>query len=856
MEKIPFINLVHPEDRDWVLDMHTKRLTGEPQPAFYKLRIWDKYERMKWGELNVITITLEGEPAVLAFLNDINEKEEAERALRLEKERAQKYLDIAGVIILILDTEGSIKLINQHGIKITGFSEEELLGKNWFSLLLDETNSTHEKEKFNLLTSGRVDVIENDEAHIQCKNNEKKIIGWTHSVLYDEAGKISGTLSSGEDITQRKLAEMELIKSEQNLRTLIDQSPIGIITIDINGVITDANPQGLSYLKLATQTNVIGKNIQTLSPLFNNNDEVDFQKVIETSESLEQEFWIKSSKSKELFFRTKIVPRYNLQGKKMGAILLFENFTTRKYSEFIQEAIIQVSTELRKATTRSEMLPLITQQVSGLLKTDGTTLAIMDDKNENLINEYSTGIWEPLMGTSLKNGEGLSAVVLENFETFISNNAQDDPRANRTNNVRMPMSVIGVPMVTKKDIIGILWVGRDNEFYDYEIKILEAIGGLAANAIQRASLHEETQLRSQRLFTLREIDKAITNSFDLLPITDVLLVSIMNQLTPDAALIWLFDQEKEHLQLLGGEGFSSSLKISNNIKLGQGFCGKVASSRNKLMVKETNEINSYLSEDLGFAENDSFAHYYAQPLIARNDLKGVLEIYFKEPFNENREWIEFFETLSGQAAIAIDNTALFHDLQVSNTEISRAYDETLEGWARALEMRDMETYGHSDRVTDLTLLLAVKMKIESSQLVNIRRGSLLHDIGKMGIPDNILNKPGKLDEEEWKIMKLHPVYAYKMLSPIRYLLPALDIPYCHHEKWDGSGYPRELKGAEIPISARIFAIVDVWDALSSDRPYRKAWPQEKVLAYIQEESGIHFDPEIVKTFMEMIKKIH
>ena len=321
-------------------------------------------------------------------------------------------------------------------------------------------------------------------------------------------------------------------------------------------------------------------------------------------------------------------------------------------------------------------------------------------------------------------------------------------------------------------------------------------------------------------------------------------------------MIWLFDQEKKHLQLLGGEGFSSSLKISNNVKLEQGFCGKVASSRNKLMVKEAAEINSYLSEDLGLTENDSFARYYAQPLIARNDLKGVLEVYFKEPFNENREWIEFFETLSGQAAIAIDNTALFHDLQVSNTEISRAYDETLEGWARALEMRDMETYGHSDRVTDLTLLLAVKMKVESSQLVHIRRGSLLHDIGKMGIPDNILNKPGKLDEEEWKIMKLHPVYAYKMLSPIRYLIPALDIPHCHHEKWDGSGYPRGLKGAEIPLSARIFAIIDVWDALSSDRPYRKAWPHEKVLDYIQEQSGIHFDPEVVETFMKMIKKIH
>ena len=531
-------------------------------------------------------------------------------------------------------------------------------------------------------------------------------------------------------------------------------------------------------------------------------------------------------------------------------------FTARKYSEYIQEAIIQVSTELRKATTRSEMLPLITQQIASLLKTDGATLALMDEENEYLINEYSTGIWSALMGTRLKKGEGLSAVVFENFETFISNNAQNDPRANRTNNIRMPMSVIGVPMVTKKDVIGILWVGRDYEFYDYQVKILEAIGGLAANAIQRASLHEETQLRSERLSTLREVDKAITSNFDLLPITDVLLVSIMRQLKPDAALIWLFDQENQHLQLLGGEGFSSNLKTSNVIKLEQGFCGRVAANRSKLTIKEADEIKQYLTDDLGLKGNDNFIRYYSEPLIARNDLKGVLEIYFKDPFIEKREWVEFLETLAGQAAIAIDNTALFHDLQLSSTELSRAYDETLEGWARALEMRDMETHGHSDRVTDLTLLLAVKMKIDSSQLVHIRRGALLHDIGKMGIPDSILNKPGPLDEEEWKTMKLHPIHAYKMLSPIRYLRPALDIPYCHHEKWDGSGYPRGLSAAEIPLSARIFAIVDVWDALCSDRPYRKAWPQEKALDYIREQSGKHFDPEVVQTFLEMIEKIH
>ena len=857
MGKIPFIYLVHPKDRDWVFDMHTKRIKGETQPTSYKFRIWDKNENIKWAEINLIMIEWEKKPAVLAFLNDIHEKEEAERALRREQERAQKYLDIAGVIILILDTQGNIKLINQRGVKISGYSEEELLGKNWLSLFFCEECRAPEKEKFDLLISGKIDIIENDEVRIHCKNNEEKVIGWSHMVLYDELGKINGTLSSGEDITQRKLAEMELIKSEQNLRTLIDQSPVGIITLDIDGFITDANPQGLSYIKSVIKTDkLLGQNIQEFPQLLETGFNEIFQKVVETSEPFEHEFWFKSIKGKELYFRAKIVPRYNLQGEKMGTILIFEDFTERKHSEFIQETVIQVSTELRKATTRSEMLPLIIQQVTNLIHADGATLALMDNEKEYLINEYSTGIWAPLLGTRLKNGEGLSAVVLENFETYISHTAQDDPRANRTNNIRMPMSVIGVPLATKTDVIGILWTGRDYEFYDYEVKILEAIGGLSANAIQRASLHEETQLRSQRLSTLREIDKAISNNFDLLPITNILTGFIIDQLKPDAVLLWSFDQESQQLKLLGGEGFKSNLKTSNLINLGQGFSGKAASDRSNLTIKDENEIKAYLSDDLGLKEDDGFIQYYAQPLIARNDLNGILEIYFKKIFYEDQEWIEFFETLSGQAAIAIDNTALFHDLQHSNTELSRAYDETLEGWARALEMRDMETHGHSDRVTDLTLLLAVKMKIKSNQLVHIRRGALLHDIGKMSIPDDILNKPGKLDDQEWNIMRQHPIYAHKMLSPIRYLHPALDIPYCHHEKWDGSGYPRGLKGMDIPLSARIFAVVDVWDALNSDRPYRKAWPQEKTLAYIKEESGKHFDPDVVDTFLKLIKNIY
>ena len=181
--------------------------------------------------------------------------------------------------------------------------------------------------------------------------------------------------------------------------------------------------------------------------------------------------------------------------------------------------------------------------------------------------------------------------------------------------------------------------------------------------------------------------------------------------------------------------------------------------------------------------------------------------------------------------------------------MAHAYDITLEGWARALELRDQETIGHTRRVTELTDRLARKMGIPDSDLIHVRRGALLHDIGKMGIPDRILHKPGELTSEEWEIMRTHPVLANDMLSPIHFLHPALDIPYHHHEKWDGSGYPCGLKGEEIPLVARIFAIIDVYDALTTDRPYRIAWSQETTLAYIREQNGIHFDPQVVEIFL-------
>jgi putative nucleotidyltransferase with HDIG domain len=243
---------------------------------------------------------------------------------------------------------------------------------------------------------------------------------------------------------------------------------------------------------------------------------------------------------------------------------------------------------------------------------------------------------------------------------------------------------------------------------------------------------------------------------------------------------------------------------------------------------------------------------FSAPLVAKDRVYGVLEVFSRTPQAVDAEWTDYLETLAGQLAIAIDNRSLFDSLERSNAELARAYDTTLEGWSRALELRDRETQGHTARVTELTLAVAREMGIGGGDLVTIRRGVLLHDIGKMGIPDGILLKPGPLSPEEWVVMRRHPQLAHDLLHPIEFLRSALDIPYCHHEWWDGTGYPRGLKGEAIPLAARIFAVVDSWDGLCVARPYREAWPPERVRAHIRAEAGTHFDPSVVEVFLRLV----
>jgi HD-GYP domain-containing protein (c-di-GMP phosphodiesterase class II) len=389
----------------------------------------------------------------------------------------------------------------------------------------------------------------------------------------------------------------------------------------------------------------------------------------------------------------------------------------------------------------------------------------------------------------------------------------------------------------------------------YESRLVPLANGQSIMFVRDITKYKESELKIKRQFdqldALRSIDLAITSSLDLNLTLSVILDHVRTQLNIDAASILLLDPHTQLLEFAAGAGFKTSALKHTRLRIGEEYAGKAVLERRILHIANLKSRQTDFLRSLPFSK-ENFIAYYAVPLIAKGQAVGVLEIFHRAPLDADQDWLNFMETLAGQAAIAIDNAMLFKNLQTSNHELTLAYDKTIEGWSRALDLRDKETEGHSRRVAEMTIKLAGKMNVPQPELVHIRRGAILHDIGKVAIPDIILLKAGALNDEEWNIMRRHPLIAVELLTSISHLEPALAIPRSHHEKWNGTGYPDHLAGKNIPMAARLFAVVDVYDALTSDRPYRKAWSRTDAMKYIRDQAGVHFDPQVVPAFIEMM----
>ncbi len=520
------------------------------------------------------------------------------------------------------------------------------------------------------------------------------------------------------------------------------------------------------------------------------------------------------------------------------------------------EAIGHISSAMREARSVEEMLPILLNQTVQVTKAVFGVIHLADPVSGNLVARE----WSPprpdLVGLSHRPGEGVTGYVASAREMYLTEDLLNDPIAQihpeEAEFIKDVGAHLTLPLLATDDLIGVMNIGlrKGRSFGVEEIDLLTSIAHIAANAIRRATLHEKTQLSLQRLSALREVDQAITASLDLKFTLRVLIDQVIGQLKVDAADVLLFNPHTLMLEYGAGTGFSSDAISRMHVRIDQGYAGRAVQERRLVQIPSIRESTNGSPRHEVFLR-EGFVSYFGFALLAKGHVVGVMEIFHRQHLDPDREWIDFMETLAGQFAIAINNAKLFQDLQRANLNLSLAYDRTLEGWARALELRDQETEGHSRRVMDMTVRLAQALGIQDEELVHIRRGVLLHDIGKMGVPDRILQKDGPLDEAEWEIMRMHTTYGYQMLSPIEYLAPALDIPRYHHEKWDGSGYPQGLMGLDIPLAARIFAVVDVWDALRSDRPYRPAWADDEVRTYIEEQAGSHFDPQIVDVFLKV-----
>ncbi|MCS7011316.1 MAG: GAF domain-containing protein, partial [Anaerolineales bacterium] len=442
-------------------------------------------------------------------------------------------------------------------------------------------------------------------------------------------------------------------------------------------------------------------------------------------------------------------------------------------------------------------------------------------------------------------GQGIVGWVIQNGLPVRCGNVKEDARYIEIDpSVR---SVLCVPLKGEKGTFGCLNFesSRENAFTEEDEQTLGTLAGEIAVAIERARLYAETQRRLRHLSALHSIDTAINSSVDLRITLRVILTHVIKELEVDAVAIALLRPQARALEYVADLGFRFRSLTEVRLYPNEGFAWQAVLQRRMVFLDTT-------STDAELLRSEGFVAQCAMPLLVKGEVRGVLHLFNRKPFVVTDDWKEFLTMLASQTAVAIDNASLYDNLQRSNLELMLAYDATIEGWSRVLDLRDRETEGHTQRVTELTLRLAHALGLPEEQIVHIRRGALLHDIGKMGVPDRILFKEGELTEEEWEIMRRHPLFAYQMLYPIEYLRPALDIPYCHHEKWDGTGYPRGLKGEEIPLAARLFAVADVYDALTSNRPYRDAWSRQRVLQYLRDQAGKHFDPHIVEVFLNLI----
>lgn len=768
------------------------------------------------------------------------ERERQQAALRESQARLQALFDNAQDAFLLLNDESEIVDANRTATKILGYSQSELVKMKNADLLPADQKPSYAGRMQALLQEGMLET-------------ETQLVKKDGTVIFVEirsaANIIPGIhLSVIHDITSRKKAEEQVRK----LSRAVDQSPVAVLITDTSGILEYVNPF-FSDLTGFSFNEIEGKSITDLLDIQDSLETV-FRHQVKGTSALER---LITGKTGEAFWFSIVVsPIYIGSETISNYVVICQNINERiqamqqiKKESDRAQSMARTAARLNEELDQANILRIIREEMKAAAGIDDVILFTWNENQKTFTTPDPTAAHKKLTQAVFNALQTESGLIKPSQPYFLTRRSAWLPGLS-PDDCRDEITVL--KMVRGDQLISMVVAFSETPLSEDAIALITDLSNEGAQAILNAQLFENVKKRLHQVQALNRIENTISSSTDTRLVLNTIVEEAIVLLDVDAMDVFLLDETSFTLVFAEGKGFNFGRNKQLKVRLGEGLAGKVALQRETTIIPDL-RLHSMSPEDAELTSLERLISYVGVPIIAKGRLRGVIQAYNRTKFNPDQEWLDLINSLAKQAAVALENSSLFENLERSNFQLLMAYDTTIEGWSRALDLRDKETEGHTQRVTTLTLQLARLIGVDENELIHMRRGALLHDIGKMGVPDQILLKPGPLTPEEWEIMRKHPIYAYELLLPIQFLKPALDIPYCHHEKWDGSGYPRGLSGESIPIAARIFAVIDVWDALSSDRPYRSAWSEPKVLDYIEDNSGSHFDPNVVRAFKNLVK---
>jgi len=794
---------------------------------------------------------------VIGLAIDISERKRAEESLRQSEASYRGLFDSVEEAIYIQSGDGCFLDVNKGAVNMYGYPREYFIGKTPEILGAPGRNDMQSV----LNSAGKA-----------FKGEPQAFEFWglraNGEVFPKEVRLYPGTyfgqdviIALSVDITERKKAEENLRSMQAFLDHVLKAVPLGINVYDLetsnmefdNAATRSINGMGIlefNALQPEERSNILHVDERESIANFMEN-----LVTISEGEVREIEFRRKNPNGNWHWFHYRyFLFEHNGEGKVTKLLSVSEDITARKQSEQALQRQLEELSSLHniarsgiQLNSVDELVELVTQEVGNSFYPDNFGVLLLDETQKILRAHPSyRGIGANIAPIASLDKSISGSVVTSGKPRRIKDVLLEPNYLQVTTNIR---SELCVPITTDERTIGVINAeSRQLDFFsDDDERLLLTIAGQMAIAIERIRLFNLERKRRQEAETLRQATAALSTSLDLDHVLESILTSLKQVVPYDSASVFLL--EGDHLRITIANGIKDAGQIiDRNYPANDPLFLEVKERREPLILANAQDDPRFMK----WGETSYVLGWMAVPLITRGEVIGYITLDSRTQAAYSLESAGMAQAFGHQAAAAIENARLFEGIDRSLRELNQAYDSTIEGWSRAMDLRDKETEGHTQRVTDMTTRLAQVMGIRGEQLIHIRRGALLHDIGKMGVPDRILLKPDSLSDDEAIVMRRHPSYAFDMLAPIDYLHPALDIPYCHHERWDGTGYPRGLKGEQIPLAARLFAVVDVWDALTSDRPYRPSWTSSEAQKYIQELSGIQFDPQIVEKFIGLL----